>query len=48
MLKEIAPRVRRVAIMFNPDTAPAAFKWNTRKVTHPGAIMLVGGDNAEP
>ena len=22
MLKEIAPRVRRVAIMFNPDTAP--------------------------
>jgi putative ABC transport system substrate-binding protein len=23
MLKEIAPRVRRVAIMFNPDTAPS-------------------------
>ena len=24
MLKEIAPHVRRVAIMFNPDTAPVA------------------------
>jgi putative tryptophan/tyrosine transport system substrate-binding protein len=32
MLKEIAPRVKRVAIMFNPDTAPGGgASWDRSK-----------------